>query len=93
MGRFIRSRVGRGRPLSIAGGCRTFAILLGPVLKGIARKAIGEVLVHADTLRRILANQFLEQAIVGKFKYRFQPEVGKVTLKSHGDEALSDESF
>jgi hypothetical protein len=61
MGRLIRSRVGRGRPLSIAGGCRTFAILLGPELKGIARKAIAEVLVHADTLRRILANQFLEQ--------------------------------
>jgi hypothetical protein len=65
--------VGRGRPFSIESGCSTFAILLGTELKGIASKAIGEVLVHADTLRRILANQFFSRNIFGKFNYRLHP--------------------
>jgi hypothetical protein len=50
----IRSRMGRDRPPIKQGGFRRQAILLGAHSKGIAGKALGEVLVHADTLRRIL---------------------------------------
>jgi hypothetical protein len=45
---------------------------VGTALKGVARKALGEVLVHADILRRIAAKVW-SRDISGKFSYRLHP--------------------